>query len=93
MTVVFHIPGYLRPFTDGSSQVEIEVAATTVGAALDALWQQYPGVRDRIVNEQGNVRQHVNVFLGEDSIRHTGGLDTPMSDRAEISIVPAVSGG
>ena len=93
MAVVFHIPGYLRSFTDGRSRVEIEVELDTVGAALQALWERYPGVRDRVVTEQGNIRQHVNVFLGDESIRYTGGFSTPMADGAEISIVPAVSGG
>ncbi len=51
------------------------------------------GVRDRVVTEQGQVRPHVNVFVGDESIRFTGGLSTPLSDGAEISIVPAVSGG
>jgi molybdopterin converting factor small subunit len=64
-----------------------------VGAALDALWTLHPGVRDRIVTEQGEVRQHVNVFVGNESIRFTGGLDTAVPDGGEISIVPAVSGG
>jgi molybdopterin converting factor small subunit len=53
----------------------------------------HPGVRDRVVNEQGAVRQHVNVFVGDESIRYTGGLDTPLAEGSEISIVPAVSGG
>jgi molybdopterin converting factor small subunit len=50
-------------------------------------------VRDRVLTDQGAVRPHVNVFVGPESIRFTGGLDTPVSDGAEISILPAVSGG
>src|SRR5262249_25486117 len=64
-----------------------------VGDALAALWALHPGVRDRVVTEQGEVRPHVNVFVGVESIRFTGGLETPLRDGAEISIVPAVSGG
>lgn len=92
--VVFYIPGYLREFTR-SARVEIPAAPATVGAALEALWQKHPGVRDRVVTEQGEVRPHVNVFVGNESIRHTGGLSTPLPSRSEIeiSIVPAVSGG
>lgn len=48
---------------------------------------------DRVLTEQGEVRPHVNVFVGEESIRYTGGLATPLTDGAEIAIVPAVSGG
>jgi molybdopterin synthase sulfur carrier subunit len=64
-----------------------------VGEALEALWALHPGVRDRVVNEQGEVRQHVNVFVGAESIRFTGGFSTPLTEDGEISIVPAVSGG
>ena len=60
---------------------------------MSALWTLYPGVRDRVVNEQGQVRQHINIFVGNENIRYTGGLATPVVDGCEISIVPAVSGG
>jgi len=93
VAVVFHIPGYLRPFTDGASQVEVNASPATAREALEALWRVHPGVRDRVVDEQGQVRQHVNVFLGDESIRFTGGLDSPMGGVTEVSIVPAVSGG
>ena len=93
MAVIIYIPAYLRPFTGGRARVELAAPATTVGEALAALWTTYPGVRDRVVNEQGEVREHVNVFAGSESIRFTGGLATPVSDNSEISIIPAVSGG
>ena len=89
----FHIPGALREFVGGRSQVEIEHQAGTLNSALSALWKIYPGMRDRVVTEQGEVRQHVNIFVGEESIRYTGGLATPVSAESVISIVPAVSGG
>ena len=92
MPIAFLIPGYLRQYTDGAARVET-AAAATVGEALQRLWRAQPGVRDRVVDEQGNVRPHVNVFVGTESIRFTGGLATPVSDGAEIWIVPAVSGG
>ncbi len=93
MPITFHIPGALREFTAGQSIVGIEGAPATVGEALSALWTLYPGVRDRIANEQGQVRQHINIFVGNENIRYTGGLATRVSDGAKISIVPAVSGG
>ena len=65
----------------------------TVAQALDQLWRLHPGLRDRVLTEQGQVRRHVNVFVGSASIRDTGGLETPVPDGAEIAIVPAVSGG
>lgn len=93
MGVVFHIPGYLRTFTGGRSVVAIDAAPASVGEALRSLCDVHPGVRDRVLDERGHVRQHVNVFVGTESIRFTGGLDTAVSDGCEISIVPAVSGG
>jgi len=93
VAISYYIPAFLRTFTDGSSKVDLEVAPVTVGEALDALCEKYPGVRDRVLTEQGEVRQHVNVFVGEESIRYTGGLDTPVDEGVEVAIVPAVSGG
>jgi molybdopterin converting factor small subunit len=91
--IVFQIPGYLQTFTQGKGRVELSDAPPTVGQALQRLWALHPGVRDRVVTEQGEVRQHVNVFVGNESIRFTGGLETPVQDGVEIWIVPAVSGG
>ena len=91
--VTFHIPGALREFTGGRTQVEIETSPTTLADALSALWSLYPGVRDRVATEQGQVRQHINIFIGDENMRYTGGLASPLSPESEISIVPAVSGG
>jgi len=93
MPVVFHIPGPLRTFTNGQSRVEVDCSPSTVAEALHALWERCPGVRYRVLNEQGDVREHINIFVGEECIRYTGGLDTPVRDACEIFIIPAVSGG
>ncbi|HXZ78432.1 MAG TPA: MoaD/ThiS family protein [Terriglobales bacterium] len=93
MPVTFHIPGVLREFTAGRSQVEIALSPTTLADAFSALWVLYPGVRDRMANEEGAIREHINVFIGDEDIRYTGGLMTPVAAGAVISIVPAVSGG
>jgi sulfur-carrier protein len=93
LAITFHIPGALREFTAGQRQVVIQSSPATVAAALSALWTRYPGVRDRIVNEQGQLREHINIFVGVENVRYTGGLATPISAGCEISIVPAVSGG
>jgi molybdopterin synthase sulfur carrier subunit len=93
MPMTFHIPGALREFTAGESTVKIDTAPRTVADALTALWTLYPGLRDRLINEQGQVRQHINIFIGSENIRYTGGLSGPIQDSSEISIVPAVSGG
>ena len=93
MPVVVHIPGYLRNWTQGRSHVELDGDFATAQDVLDGLCRRYPGVRDRVVDERGEVRMHVNVFVGDESIRFTGGLATTLGAAREVSIVPAVSGG
>jgi molybdopterin converting factor small subunit len=93
VAVSFHIPGPLRTFTNGASRVRLEASPANAGEALRALWGAHPGVRDRVVDEQGVLREHLNVFVGTECIRFTGGFDTPVKDGDEITIVPAVSGG
>jgi sulfur-carrier protein len=93
MTVRFVIPGPLTPLTAGRSAVDVQTSATTLRDALQTLFTAYPGLRDRIATEQGELRQHVNVFVGKEDSRFTGGLATPVRDGAEISIIPAITGG
>ena len=93
MPILFLIPGPLREFTEGRSKVELAGSPRLVADALAALYSLHPGVRDRIITEQGQVREHINIFVGDESIRYTGGLATPLPANAEISIVPSVSGG
>ncbi len=93
MSITYHIPGPLRNFTGGRSDVTLEVSPATLRDALIALWTAYPGLRDRIANEQGDIREHVNVFVGNENSKFSGGLATPIPPNAEISIVAAVSGG
>jgi sulfur-carrier protein len=92
LTVVVHVPAALLPFTSGRERIDLE-QASTVAEALARLTALYPGVRDRVLNEQGEVRPHVNVFVRDESIRDTGGIHTPLSDGDEVFIIPAVSGG
>jgi glutathione peroxidase len=93
MGVRFLIPSPLRPLVDGRDRVPIDTGGATVGQALAALFDRHPELKLRIVTEQGEVRPHVNVFVGNESIRDTGGLDSPITDGVEIAIIPAVSGG
>jgi len=93
MVVRFQIPGPLRQFTEGSRDVQIETAGASLLEVLADLWAAYPGLRDRVMTEQGRIREHVSIFVGTENIRDIGGLATPISPGAEISIVPAVSGG
>ena len=91
--MTFYIPGPLRQHTGGLHKVEIDVSGSTVGEVLAALWQAYPGLRDRILTEQGEVRQHVNVFVEDENIRYCGGLVASVVNASSITLVPAVSGG
>jgi molybdopterin synthase sulfur carrier subunit len=93
MPVTFHIPSALREFTGGRRAVEIEDSPATLADALAVLWTLYPGVRDRVTTEQGQVREHINIFIGDENTRYTGGLASRLPAKCEISIVPAVSGG
>jgi len=91
MTITVRIPTQLRQLTGG--QGEIPVEATTVGEALRALDGTNPGFGERIFDESGGLRRFVNVFLAEEDVRFLNGLNTPVTEGAVLSIVPAVAGG
>ncbi len=93
MPITVRIPSYLAEFAKGQTALTLETSSTSVRNLLADLWGQYPALRDRVVDEQNEIRQHINIFVGEDAIRHANGLDTPVSANDEIMIVPAVSGG
>jgi molybdopterin converting factor small subunit len=91
--VTFNVTGFLTDFTGGQSQIVIDSPAATVGEALNGLWQRHVGLRDRVLNEQGQLRQHVNIFLNDDNVRRRELLETALPDNCEITILPSVSGG
>jgi sulfur-carrier protein len=87
----FRIPGPLRSLSGGVATVEVE--ATDVRSAIDALDAAHPGFKGRLLDEKGEPRQFVNLFLNDEDVRLGDGLDAKVSDRDEIAIVPAVAGG
>jgi molybdopterin converting factor small subunit len=91
--VTVYIPGPLREFSEGQNEVEIGGSPATLADALSALWIIFPGLRDRVATETGEIRQHINIFIGEEDIRFTGGLASRIPAGAEISIVPSITGG
>ncbi len=93
MTVSFWIPGALRSMTGGRSHVDVETSGGTLQDALEALFAAHPAIRNRILTERGEIREHVNVFVGKSEARSTGGLAMSLADGMEISIIPAISGG
>jgi len=87
------IPGPLQPFAAGMREIALAEAPRTVADALRAVAAAHAGIRERVVTERGELRPHVNVFVGADNIRDADGLATRVPPDAEISILPAVSGG
>ena len=85
------IPTQLRAVTSGDAEAEVDRAGT-VGEVLDGLYERYEGLRDRIA-EDGDLRRFVNVYVGGEDIRFLDGLDTPVEDGDEVTILPAVAGG
>lgn len=94
MQVLFKIPGPLREFTGNQSTVYVKVeAGANLLEVLEALFVVSPGLRDRVLTETGETRRHVNIFVGNENVRYTGGLATAIYAEAEVSIVPAITGG
>lgn len=93
MSVTVHIPSPLREHTDGVASVVVPDPGATVASTLESLFELHPGLRDRLLTERSRLRQHVALFVGTENVRSTGGLETPVEEGSEITIVPAVSGG
>jgi len=92
MPVSVLIPGPLQPFSGGRNRVSLS-SPRTVGEALAELATLHPGVSERVLDERGEVRPHINIFVGEDNIRDASGLSTRLPEDCEVAILPAVSGG
>ncbi|MFT4188752.1 MAG: MoaD/ThiS family protein [Aeromicrobium sp.] len=91
MSVSVRIPTILRAYTGDSSQVSAEGA--TVAEVLDSLESAYPGIKARVVDEDGSLRRFVNIYVAEEDVRFEQGLETATPDGTQISIIPAVAGG
>jgi len=91
MSVLVRIPTPLRRMTKGLAKVEIE--SGTLGQMVDQLDMSYPGFKERLVDENGDLRYFVNIYLNGEDVRFLQGLDTSTNSGDEISIVPAVAGG
>ncbi|MBM3462098.1 MAG: MoaD/ThiS family protein [Armatimonadetes bacterium] len=91
MSVTVRIPVSLQKLTGDQSRVEVDSAS--VEAAINALEASYPGIRGSLLDDAGNLRRFVNVFVNEDDIRSLQGQQTPLKDGDELYIVPAIAGG
>ena len=90
MAVTVKLPTQLRDAAGGATSTQVEGA--TVGEALEALYEEYGELRDRL-SDDGGLRRFVNVFVGGEDIRFLDGLDTSVEDGDEVTILPAVAGG
>jgi molybdopterin synthase sulfur carrier subunit len=90
-SVTIRIPTPLRSYTQGADEVRVD--ASSIAGALAALGAQHEGLLARILNDSGEPRQFVNIYLGSQNIRAASGMQTPVADGDIVSIIPAVAGG
>ncbi len=91
MSVSVRIPTILRTYTGDQSQVTAD--GSTLTEVIDSLESSHPGIKSRVVDEQGKLRRFVNIYVAEEDVRFASGLDTPTPEGTQISIIPAVAGG
>ena len=91
MSIVVRIPTPLRRLTNGQDKVDVD--GDSLGGVIDAMNEQYPGIRERICDDQGQLRNFVNVYVNGEDVRFLQGLETATTDGDEVSVVPAVAGG
>jgi len=91
MSARVRVPTPLRKFTQGSD--EVDASGETITVLLDNLEENYPGIKERILDDAGKVRRFVNVYVNGDDIRFLKNMDTSVKDGDNISIVPAIAGG
>lgn len=91
MAVEVRLPTVLRTHAGGASVVTVDGA--TIGDVLGKLVAEYPGLAGQVVQADGTLHKFVNIYVNDDDVRYLQGVDTPVPDGAEISILPAVAGG
>ncbi len=91
MAVTVRIPTPLRRLTQNLAEVETE--GTDIETIIENLNTDYPGMKERICDDEGKIRRFVNIYLNDEDIRFLDGIATPVTDGAEISIIPAIAGG
>jgi sulfur-carrier protein len=91
VSVSVRVPTILRPYTQGVSEVSAE--GGTLTEVLDSLDASYPGIKGRVLDDSGELRRFVNVYVDDDDVRFADGLQTAIKDGGQVSIIPAVAGG
>ncbi len=93
MSISIRIPTILRTYTGGSATVKIEATGGTLQDAIDSLEVAAPGIKGRLIDDEGKLRRFINLYINDDDVRFLDGLASVLNDGAQISIVPAVAGG
>ena len=91
MAVLVRIPTPLRALTKGASEVHAD--ASTVTDLIEVLESQFPGLKDRLVEDGGQLRRFINIYINQEDIRFLQGATTSLKQGDEVSIVPAIAGG
>jgi molybdopterin synthase sulfur carrier subunit len=91
MSVNVRIPTPLRKLTGDEELIEVQPG--TIASALTEMQRRFPGIQERLLDESGEVRRFVNVYVNEEDIRFLQGRDTPLKEGDEVSIIPAIAGG
>jgi sulfur-carrier protein len=91
VAVEVRLPTVLRSHAGGAAVVSVD--GTTVGEVLSKLVAEYPGMAGQVVTDEGSLHKFVNIYVDDDDVRYLEGLETPVADGAEVSILPAVAGG
>ena len=91
MAATIRIPTPLQRYTNNLAEVRAE--GSTVAELLENLEQQYPGIKERLYDEQGRLRRFVNIYVASEDIRYQQNEQTPVPDGTEVSIIPAIAGG
>jgi sulfur-carrier protein len=91
MSIIVKVPTQLRTLTNGAG--EVPAAGDDVGSLIKDLDSRHPGFGDRLLDDSGNLRRFVNIYVNEEDVRFLDGLGTPLPDGAQVSIIPAVAGG
>ena len=94
MSVTVRVPTILRTYTGGAAEVTVEPGdGANLQGVLDALEADHPGIRARVLDDDGKLRRFVNVYVGDEDVRFAQGLETPVAGGTSVSVIPAVAGG
>jgi molybdopterin converting factor small subunit len=91
MSVTVRLPGALRDATGGTTK--LEASGSTLADVIADIERRHPGFRERVLDEGGRLRTYVNVYIGDEDARESGGLSAPVPEGSEVMVIPAMAGG